>query len=1014
MIAVGRRPTARGRASWRVRHAPVLVLVLAIVATACASVWVGAQTTVPDTGLAVEVTPTGNLVDGQLVTTNISASQDVTVLSVQIRQCRLGATYATEVDLRPEAGNCPSLPLSTNSYIVVSRSASDGIIQRARAEGGFNLGFKIGVGAASWSELTGNFSLTCDPDHPCAMVVQVRLTTGFVYKVVPLDFAFADVIAACNGPAAGVLSTAAPDRLSDAWAGWTRSMCKDRDTGGAPGRAAFSGEDTVLRDFDSGAQDLVYTSVAYNPSVGLGPDGGPTRSAFGVPLALNATVLAVGGGYKPPPGEKVPYPTIKLTAAEVAAILGGGNDWFTRDDQPYKLAILGRNEALGTDLYNLSVSDPRPAVPSTGESVSWMMTSYLTARSPADWIAPGSPSVPRGLFNSFVEAVPPFPHLNTYTGRPSLEKATNASFLTFNSGPLWVLTDLATAKALSLTPVAIENANGAFVAPTEQSMRAAVSTLRPDANGALIPDPNAVGATPEADAQPYPLTFVEYGLAPAEPLVDEETCTARTASQKLLTDWLGYITGDGQENLPAGLVALPSALNDQAAATIAVIGTFPVTGPCAGLVGAPSGGSAGPARGAGNTGSAIPGTGLGSSTLATSMPGLSGLTSATSPTSSTATSSDDTTKLAAVPAFAGRSLPDSTGGIVALLGIVLITSLAAWLTAGGQARIVAPAGAGATGSPIVRQGARPPTAGLVLLWFGVVATGVGLVVYQLGPMLQQQDQHDLLAGYKQTVRHAANEGSGLPGVAEVTKAPELGDPVGVLEIGALQTQLVTVEGVSSSQTEKGPGHAPGTAGLGQPGNSVVVARRNGYGGEFADLSKLRRGDKVLATTTQGQSVYKVTKVRAVEITDEQASTEATATDLAGESTATKTKSPVTMTLDELYGPTEDDRLTLVTSASKAFWNTSEAVVVSAKLVGTPFEPTPQGARSADQTGRDGETNAWASVVLVMVLYVGAITASIMLYRRMQFRVAYILTVAPIVALTVLAGVTLSRLLPGWT
>ena len=118
-------------------------------------------------------------------------------------------------------------------------------------------------------------------------------------------------------------------------------------------------------------------------------------------------------------------------------------------------------------------------------------------------------------------------------------------------------------------------------------------------------------------------------------------------------------------------------------------------------------------------------------------------------------------------------------------------------------------------------------------------------------------------------------------------------------------------------------------------------------------------------------------------------------------------------IDKLFGPTTDDRLTLVTSASKAPWNSASAVVVSAKLVGKPYEPTPQGARSDDQTGLTGDSSAWPAVILALMAYVAAIVGSVVLYRRLSFRVAYVLTIAPLVALTVVAGEALSRLLPAW-
>jgi sortase A len=88
--------------------------------------------------------------------------------------------------------------------------------------------------------------------------------------------------------------------------------------------------------------------------------------------------------------------------------------------------------------------------------------------------------------------------------------------------------------------------------------------------------------------------------------------------------------------------------------------------------------------------------------------------------------------------------------------------------------------------------------------------------------------------------------------------------------------------------------------------------------------------------------------------------------------------------------------------------------VVAKLQGKPYAPTPQNGRTGADTGRGGDPGAWAPVVLALLAYGICIAASIAAYRRFRFRVAYLLTIAPLVALTLLVGETLSRLLPAWT
>src|SRR5262249_48784811 len=116
----------------------------------------------------------------------------------------------------------------------------------------------------------------------------------------------------------------------------------------------------------------------------------------------------------------------------------------------------------------------------------------------------------------------------------------------------------------------------------------------------------------------------------------------------------------------------------------------------------------------------------------------------------------------------------------------------------------------------------------------------------------------------------------------------------------------------------------------------------------------------------------------------------------------------------LYGASKDDRLTLVTSATSEPWNVSSATVVTAKLIGLPFPPLVQGARTASQTSVGGDSGAWPSAILAVVAYGAVIGASVVAYRRLRFRLAYLLTIMPLVAVTVVLGQNVMRLLPSWT
>lgn len=348
------------------------------------------------------------------------------------------------------------------------------------------------------------------------------------------------------------------------------------------------------------------------------------------------------------------------------------------------------------------------------------------------------------------------------------------------------------------------------------------------------------------------------------------------------------------------------------------------------------------------------------------------------------------------------------------------------------------------------------TGPLVALWVVIAIVILGIVLYVIEPMFQERDQGLLLDRYRTSIDKAANQATGLQGVEVSTTAPAIGSAIGILEVGSLGVQTVAVEGADSATTRVGPGHVPGTAAPGQPGNAVIVGRRTMFGGPFGDLSSMQIGDEIVVTTTQGQTLYQVTDVGAAELTSEAtpssapvvaaptttsttttvapaeaaapadapvvtATLEAASTDAAAESTTTTTIAAVESSLDggriplnSLYGASKDDRLTLVSSASAFPWNSAQADVVIAVMVGKPFAPTPQNGRTAGQIGNVGDTSSWPVVLLAFLFLAAAVAGAVLLYRRSSPRVAYLLTVPPLVVFAILAAESFSRLLPAWS
>jgi sortase A len=94
-----------------------------------------------------------------------------------------------------------------------------------------------------------------------------------------------------------------------------------------------------------------------------------------------------------------------------------------------------------------------------------------------------------------------------------------------------------------------------------------------------------------------------------------------------------------------------------------------------------------------------------------------------------------------------------------------------------------------------------------------------------------------------------------PGAAAL--APPSGNAVGRLYLPKLHLHWVVVEGVAPRDIRYGPGHYPGTALPGQPGNFSVAGHR--VIGIFWDLDRIQPGDVAIVETRTGWYVYRVTE-----------------------------------------------------------------------------------------------------------------------------------------------------------
>ena len=207
-------------------------------------------------------------------------------------------------------------------------------------------------------------------------------------------------------------------------------------------------------------------------------------------------------------------------------------------------------------------------------------------------------------------------------------------------------------------------------------------------------------------------------------------------------------------------------------------------------------------------------------------------------------------------------------------------------------------------------------------------------------------------------------------------APPRGTAVALIQVPRLHLSQVVLEGAQPAQLEQGPGHVPGTALPGQPGTSAVVGTRTRYGAVLRDLPALRAGDEITVVTPQGRATYRV---------DSQ---------------------PLGA---DPFADTATPRLVLATSGPEFL--ASGLVSRSAHLVGTPYAPTPRGARDLAEDGLQGDTGGWPSLVLLLEVLAVLLVASVLLYRRWHRTSTWLLTTPPLLLVTVAAATVFSRLLP---
>ncbi|MFJ4189934.1 sortase [Kitasatospora sp. NPDC089509] len=269
------------------------------------------------------------------------------------------------------------------------------------------------------------------------------------------------------------------------------------------------------------------------------------------------------------------------------------------------------------------------------------------------------------------------------------------------------------------------------------------------------------------------------------------------------------------------------------------------------------------------------------------------------------------------------------------------------------ARAESPAAAGPKAAPAVSPARRRFLQGA---W--AVSLAAALVLGFVGflfTLSDIQERHYQSTAYKtfqdQLARAVAPTGSAADG-----------DPVALVDIPAIGLhQTVVVEGTTGRDLMRGPGHRRDTALPGQSGVAVLFGRGATFGAPFAELSKLRVGDRIETTTGQGKATYVV----------------------------------------NVYGdgdhPITDparNRLVLVTGDSD--WIPGSTVMIGARLEGDPQQnPGGRPATVPYDKALAADKGALATLQLWSLGLLGAVAGALLLARYWRRSTAY-LSSAPVV------------------
>ena len=147
---------------------------------------------------------------------------------------------------------------------------------------------------------------------------------------------------------------------------------------------------------------------------------------------------------------------------------------------------------------------------------------------------------------------------------------------------------------------------------------------------------------------------------------------------------------------------------------------------------------------------------------------------------------------------------------------------------------------------------------LILLFAAYQLWGTGIYTAQQQDNLRQQFTRELhKASPTTTPTTIRSPTSTTTTTSPSPPLPPSGDAVAQIRIPKIGVDDIVVNGISTEDLRKGPGHYPETPLPGQRGNAAIAGHRTTYGAPFGNLDQLSSGDKIFLRTLQGSFTYRV-------------------------------------------------------------------------------------------------------------------------------------------------------------